>query len=319
MGQYAARRLLAMIPTLFILSLFVFFIMRVMPGDVALLMLAGPDSDQAFTQAQLEAMRARLGLDDPLVVQYLHWVRDLVLNQGGESMRTGKPVYEELARRLPLTIQLAIGSIVLAHVIAIPAGIFSALRRNTALDHGVRLFAILGLAIPNFWLGIMIILVLIRVFGYATPLGYVSPFEDPWRNFQQQVFPVIVLGTALSATLARMTRATMLEILREDYVRTARAKGLRGRHVVVRHALRNALLPVMTLSALQLGALISGTVIVERVFGLPGLGRFIVDAIFQRDYVIVQTIVLFFGLAYLVINLVTDIAYGLVDPRIRYS
>ncbi|MGH2587893.1 MAG: ABC transporter permease, partial [Dehalococcoidia bacterium] len=232
---------------------------------------------------------------------------------------TGEPDYDELARRLPLTLELAFFAILVAHLIAIPAGIFSALRRNSLMDHGVRIFAVTGLAIPNFWQGIMIILLLVTVFDYSIPLGYVSPFEDPWKNFQQLIFPTLVLGTALSASVARMTRASMLETLREDYVRTARAKGLRGSTVVLRHALRNSILPVMTLSALQLGALLSGAVVTERVFALPGLGRYIVDAIFQRDYIVVQTIVLLFGVVYMVVNLATDLAYAVVDPRIRYK
>lgn len=318
MGGYTVRRLLAIIPTIFLISVFIFFIMRVMPGDVARLLLSGPDSDQSYTEEELQEVRDRLGLNDPLPVQYVNWVNDLVFNKGGDSLFTGEPVYDEVGRRLPLTLELTIGSILVAHLIAIPAGVFSALRRNSLMDHGVRIFAVTGLAIPNFWLGIVIILLLVNTFNYSIPLGYVSPFEDPWKNFQQHIFPVIVLGTALSASVARMTRATMLETLREDYVRTARAKGLHGNTVIMRHVLRNSILPVMTLSALQVGALIGGTVVTERVFALPGLGRYIVDAIFQRDYIVVQTIVLFFGIAYMLINLATDLAYALVDPRIRY-
>jgi peptide/nickel transport system permease protein len=318
-GKYTLRRLLATIPTLILLSIFVFGIMRVMPGDVATLILGGPDSDQTFTEEQLQQVREELGLDDPLVVQYVNWVGDLLFRRGGESLWTREPVYNELVARMPLTIQLTIGAIVIAHVIAIPAGIVSALRQNTVADHSVRLFAIVGLAIPNFWLGILVIALLINVFSWSVPLGYVSPFEDPWRNFQQLVFPALVLGTALSATIARMTRATVLEVLREDYVRTARAKGLRENRIVVRHILRNAMLPVMTLSALQVGALLSGTVITESVFALPGIGRYLVDAIFRRDYIVVQTIVLWLGVLYVMINLVTDLAYAVVDPRIRYS
>jgi peptide/nickel transport system permease protein len=319
MGAYTARRLLAIIPTIFLISLFVFFIMRIMPGDVAYLLLGGPDSNQAFSEEELNEVRDRLGLNDSLPVQYVHWLEDLVLHKGGNSLFSGEPVYDELARRLPLTVQLAIYSILVAHLIAIPAGIFSALRRNSVMDHGVRLFAITGLAIPNFWQGILIILLLVRVFDYSIPLSYANPFEDPWRNFQQLIFPTLVLGTALAASVARLTRASMLESLREDYVRTAHAKGLQGRAVVLRHVLRNSILPVMTLSALQMGALLSGTVVTERVFALPGVGRYIVDAIFQRDYIIVQTIVLLFGIVYMLINLATDLAYAVVDPRIRYK
>jgi len=318
MGQYAIRRLLAMIPTVILLSILVFSAMRVMPGDVALLMLAGPNSDQAFTEEQLEEVRKELGLNKPVPVQYINWVGDLFFARGGDSLVNDKPVYDEILRRLPLTAQLTVTSILVAHLIAIPAGVISALRRNTASDYFVRVFAMLGLAIPNFWFGIMVILILLNVFNYAIPLGYVSPFEDPVKNFQQQIFPTLILGTALSASITRMTRATVLEVMREDYVRTARAKGLKQSQIVVRHALRNSMLPVMTLSALQLGFLISGSVIIERVFSLPGLGRYLVDAIFQRDYIVVQTIVLLFGIVIMIINLLTDLAYGLVDPRIRY-
>jgi len=318
MGQYAIRRLLAMIPTVILLSILVFSAMRVMPGDVALLMLAGPNSDQAFTEEQLEEVRKELGLNKPVPVQYINWVGDLFFARGGDSLVNDKPVYDEILRRLPLTAQLTVTSILVAHLIAIPAGVISALRRNTASDYFVRVFAMLGLAIPNFWFGIMVILILLNVFNYAIPLGYVSPFEDPVKNFQQQIFPTLILGTALSASITRMTRATVLEVMREDYVRTARAKGLKQSQIVVRHALRNSMLPVMTLSALQLGFLISGSVIIERVFSLPGLGRYLVDAIFQRDYIVVQTIVLLFGIVIMIIKRLTDLAYGLVDPRIRY-
>jgi peptide/nickel transport system permease protein len=204
-------------------------------------------------------------------------------------------------------------------VIAIPAGVISAIRRNSVTDYGVRLFAIMGLAVPNFWLGILVILMLLHVFSWAIPVGYVSPFDDPMRNFKQFVFPIVVLGTASSATVARMTRATMLEVLREDYVRTARAKGLREDRVIIRHVLRNSILPVITLSALQLTTLIGGSVIIEVVFTLPGIGRYLVSAINQHDYIVVQTIVLLLGALYMVVNLVTDLTYALVDPRIRYS
>ena len=318
MGQYAIRRLLAMIPTVFLLSILVFYAMRVMPGDVALLMLAGPNSDHRLSPRSSSKPCADLGLNDPLPVQYMNWVGDLVLHRGGDSLINDKPVYDEILRRLPLTAQLTVTSILVAHLIAIPAGVISALRRNTGSDYFVRIFAMLGLAIPNFWFGIMVILILLNVFNYAIPLGYVSPLEDPFKNFQQQIFPTLILGTALSASITRMTRATVLEVMREDYVRTARAKGLKQSQIVIRHALRNSMLPVMTLSALQLGFLISGSVIIERVFSLPGLGRYLVDAIFQRDYIVVQTIVLLFGIVIMMINLLTDLAYGLVDPRIRY-
>lgn len=318
MGQYIIRRLIAMIPTLFVLSVFVFFIMRIMPGDVALLMLAGPEGEGAVSEEALEELRQSLGLNDPLPVQYVAWIRDLIVGGGGDSLWTKKPVYSEIAARLPATAQLTVLAIILGHVIAIPAGVISALKRNSLSDYFVRVASILFLAVPNFWLGIMIIVVMLYFFSWAIPPGYVTPFEDPVRNFKQMIFPTIVMGTALSATVARMTRATTLEVLREDFVRTARAKGLSENRVLVRHVLRNSILPVMTLSALQVGALLSGTVVVETVFSLPGIGRYLISSVQQRDYIVVQNLVLMFGALYMIINLLTDLAYAVVDPRIRF-
>jgi peptide/nickel transport system permease protein len=318
-GRYALRRIVVMIPTLFLLSVFIFSMMRVLPGDVAQLMLIGPSGGAAPTPEELERVRRDFGLNDPLPVQYANWIRDLLVNQGGRSLWSGEFVYTELGRRMPVTLQLGVFALVLGHIIAIPAGIISALKRNTPVDYGVRFIAIIGVAVPNFWLGLLIILLLFHVFSYAIPVGYVSIFEDPSRNFQQFFFPVIVLGASLSATVSRMTRATMLEVMREDYVRTARAKGLAENRVVVRHMLRNSILPVMTLSALQLGTLLSGTVIVEQVFTLPGVGRYLLTSIVQHDYIVVQTVVLLFAALFMVINLITDLAYAVVDPRIRYS
>ena len=309
-----------MIPTAFALSLFIFIMMRVMPGDVATLILVGAEGlGESPDPAAVEAIRIQLGLDKPLPLQYVVWVGDLFFNQGGDSLWSGQPVFAELARRIPMTAELAIASIIMAHLIAIPAGVISAVVRNSWLDYLVRIIAIVGTAIPNFWLGILMILGLTYFFSWSIPLGYASILSDPWENIQQLFFPTIVLGTALSATLARMTRATVLEVLGEDYVRTARAKGVAERTVLVRHVLRNSLLPVITLSGLQLGGLIGGTVVIETVFALPGIGRFLVNAIFRRDYVVVQSIVLLFGLSYMFVNLATDVAYAALDPRIRYD
>jgi peptide/nickel transport system permease protein len=282
-------------------------------------MLIGPESGAAPTPEELERVRTDLGLNDPLPVQYLNWVRDLFINKGGDSIWTGQPVYDELARRMPVTLELGLAALVVGHVIAIPAGVISALRRGTSLDFSVRFIAILGIAIPNFWLGVLIILALYHFFSYAIPVGYVSIFEDPSRNLQQFIFPILVLGTSLSATVSRLTRATMLEVMREDYIRTARSKGLAESRVVVRHMLRNSILPVMTLSALQLGTLLSGTVIIERVFTLPGIGFYLLNSIVEHDYIVVQTVVLLFAALFMFVNLVTDLAYAIVDPRIRYS
>ncbi len=319
MGRYALRRILVMIPTLFLLSVFIFSMMRILPGDVAQLMLIGPSGGAAPSPEEIERVRTDFGLNDPLPVQYLNWVRDLLINQGGTSLWTGNSVYDELGRRMPVTLQLGLFALVLGHVIAIPAGIISAVKRNTPTDYSVRLLAIIGVAVPNFWLGLLVILFLYHALGYAIPVGYVSIIDDPWRNFQQFLFPVVVLGASLSATVSRMTRATMLEVMREDYIRTARSKGLTEQRVIMRHMLRNSILPVMTLSALQLGTLLSGTVIVEQVFTLPGVGRYLLSSIVQHDYVVVQTVVLLFAALFMLVNLVTDLAYALVDPRIRYS
>jgi peptide/nickel transport system permease protein len=252
-------------------------------------------------------------------VQYADWLLGLITLDAGKSLWSSEPVFRELGRRMPLTVELALMATVFSILIAIPTGVLSAVRQGTWVDYTNRVFSIAGLSLPNFWVGTLIVLFLVYVFNWAPPLGYVSPFEDPWKNFQQLIWPALALGYSQAAIISRMMRSSLLEVLREDYVRTARSKGLADWTVIIRHAIRNALLPVITLSAIQFGYVLGGTTVMETVFNLPGVGRFLVDAIGHRDYPVVQTLVLMFALIFIVINLVVDILYTKLDPRIRYT
>ena len=320
MKAYLIRRVLGLLPILLGLSLLVFFIMRMLPGDVAMMILAGDVDDVGHVDPEaLEVLREQLGLNKPLIVQYFSWVGGLLTLDAGNSLWSGRPVFQEIGERLPLTAELAALAMVISIVIALPLGILSALRQDTWLDYLFRTFSIAGLAVPNFWLGTLIILFLSVWFGWAPPLGYVGFFEDPWVNIQQLFWPALVVGYGNAAILARMTRSTMLEVLREDYIRTARSKGLDQNTILTVHALKNAMLPVLTLAAISLGHLLNGTVILETIFTLPGIGRYLIDAIFNRDYPVVQTIVMLLGVLFVALNLITDILYGVLDPRIRYE
>ncbi len=320
MKAYLIRRVLGLLPILLGLSLLVFFIMRMLPGDVAMMILAGDVDDVGHVDPEAVAViREQLGLNKPLIVQYFSWVGGLLTLDAGNSLWSGRPVFLEIGERLPLTAELAALAMVISIVIALPLGILSALRQETWLDYMFRTISIAGLAVPNFWIGTLIILFLSVWFGWAPPLGYVGFFEDPWVNIQQLFWPALVVGYGNAAILARMTRSTMLEVLREDYIRTAWSKGLDLNTILTVHALRNAMLPVLTLAALSLGHLLNGTVILETIFTLPGIGRYLIDAIFNRDYPVVQTIVLLLGVLFVVLNLITDILYGVLDPRIRYE
>jgi peptide/nickel transport system permease protein len=256
-------------------------------------------------------------LDRPFPVRYLFWLRGVVRGDLGESLRMQQPVRALIADKLPVTLELACLAIVIALAIGIPAGVISAVRRGTAWDYGANVVALWGLSTPNFWLGIMLILLFSVTLGWLPASGYVSPFED-WRaNLASMIMPAFVLGNAIAAVLMRHTRSAMLQVLSSDYVRTARAKGVRERDVVLKHALRNALIPIITLGALEFGTLLSGAVLTEQVFTIPGFGKLIVDAVFNRDYAVVQGVVLFTATAYIVLNLVADVAYAVVNPRIR--
>jgi peptide/nickel transport system permease protein len=318
MRTYILRRILLMIPTLLGAVTLIFLIMRLLPGDVALYIL-GSDESSEMNREALQRIRSELGLDQPLIVQYGEWVWKALRFDFGNSYWTRQPVIEELGRRYPMTASLAFFSLILGTLIAIPIGVLSAVRQDTMVDYAARIFSIAGLSIPSFWLAILIILGLVHYFKWLPPLDYAPFWVDPWLNFKQLAFPALVTGYRLSAIGARMTRSSILEVLREDYVRTARAKGVKEYLVVLRHALKNALLPVITIIGIELLVLFGGLVVIETVFTIPGIGRFLVDAITHRDYPSIQALVFVFSAFVLVINLLVDIVYGLLDPRIRYA
>jgi peptide/nickel transport system permease protein len=316
MRAYLATRLLLIVPTLLGVASLVFVIMRVIPGDVALLILGG-DSAQ-IDRAQLAAMHRQLGLDQPLVVQFWTWLSGVLRLDFGTSLWTGRPVLEELLIRLPLSLELAVLATMVAVLISIPFGMLAAVRQDTWVDYLVRVISIGGLAIPSFWAGILVILLLVLYFGWGPPLVYTPPWVDPWANFQQMVWPVLTVGYRYAAVTTRMTRSTLLEVLREDYIRTAWAKGLRQRAIVIRHALKNAMLPVITLIGTEFAFLIGGLVVTETVFTLNGVGRFVVDAVAHRDYPVVQALVFVIAFGFVIVNLLIDLTYAWFDPRIRY-
>lgn len=314
MYRYLMSRLMLLLISLFGLTILVFVLLRVVPGNVAVF-IAGPDA----SVAQVEQLRAELGLDDALPVQYARWLAKVVQGDLGRSLFTHETIAHALQLRLPVTFQLGGLSLVLAVLLSFPAGIISAVKADSWTDQSLRLLTIVGLAIPHFWLATMTIVLGARWFNWIPPIGYVSLFDDPWRNFQQFALPTIILGTGLAASLARMMRSSMLEVVHEDYIRTARAKGLDTYTIIRRHMLKNALIPVVTLFGIQAGTVVGGTVILESIFNLPGMGRLVIEAINRRDYPIVQGVVLAFGTFVLVVNLLTDVIYTWLDPRISYS
>jgi len=309
------RRLLAAIPVLVLSSLIVFGLMRVMPGD-ALVALMGESGNVG--ERELKKLRKDLGLDRPYHEQYLIWVWQMVSLNPGDSIFTNEPIPVALKKSIPVTLELATLALILGLAIAIPVGVLSATRQDKPADYVGRVVAVSGLSFPDFWLGTLVITFAAIWFRWIPPLGYVSIWDDPWRNLQQFLLPAAVLGFRLSAATMRMTRSTVLEVLREDYVRTAWAKGLAGRMVVYKHALKNALIPVVTIVGGQLGTLLAGTVVVETIFALPGMGRLTVEAILYRDYPVVQTNVMLVAGVLVTLNLLVDLTYALLDPRIRY-
>ena len=318
MATYIVRRILLMIPTLLGAVTLIFLLMRLLPGDVALYILGSGESSEINKQA-LQQIRQDLGLDQPLIVQYGRWLWGAVRLDFGNSYWTRQPVTDELKRRYPITANLAVMSLLLGTLIAIPVGVLSAVRQDTLADYAARVFVIAGLSLPNFWLAILVILGLVHYFQWLPPLDYAPFWADPWQNFKQLVFPALITGYRLSAIGARMTRSSILEVLRDDYVRTARAKGLREYVVVLKHALRNALLPVITIIGLELLTLFGGLVVIETVFTIPGIGRYLVDAITHRDYPSIQAVVFMISVFVVTVNLLVDIVYGFLDPRIRYG
>jgi peptide/nickel transport system permease protein len=314
---YVTKRLLLIVPTLFGVAAVVFVIMRVIPGDVTLLILGGDQTGRIDPQ-QLAAMRHQLGLDQPIAVQFGTWLWSVLRLDFGTSLWTGQPVIEEVLIRLPLSLEAAILATIVSVLLAIPLGMIAAVRQDTWVDYAIRILSIGGQAIPSFWVGILVILFLVIYFGWGPPLEFTPPWVDPWANFQQLVWPVLTVGYRYAAVTTRMTRSTVLEVLREDYIRTAWAKGLRQRAVVIRHALKNAMLPVITLVGTEFAFLIGGLVVTETVFTLNGVGRFVVDAVAHRDYPVVQALVFLIALCFVVVNLLIDLTYAWFDPRIRY-
>jgi len=312
MLHFLPRRLLQLIPTLFLVSVIIFSLQQLLPGDPALVM-AGEEKDPEV----IAQIREQYHLDKPIPVQYGYWLAGVLQGDLGESMRIKKPVSELVAEKLPVTLQLASMAMLFALLIGIPAGILSAVRKGSGWDIGANVFALWGLSTPNFWLGIMLIFLFSVKLGWLPASGFVSPFEDLRLSLATTVLPAFVLGNAIAAVLMRHMRSAMLQAMSADYVRTARAKGLYERFVVLRHALRNALTPVITLGALEFGTLLSGAVLTEQVFSIPGFGKLIVDAVFNRDYAVVQGVVLVTATVYVLLNLLADVLYVLVNPRLR--
>jgi len=313
MTRIILRRLLVAVPTLILVSMLVFTLQKLLPGDPVLTM-AGEERDPAV----LEYLREKYRLNDPVPMQYLAWMGQVVQGDFGVSLRTDAPVTELIAQKLPVTIQLAAMAMVFALLIGIPAGIIAAVRKGTAVDYGANILALSGLSIPNFWLGIMLILLVSVEWRLLPASGYVPPSQDLWLSLKTMLMPAFVLGNALAATLMRHTRSAMLGVLRSDYIRTARAKGLLGPAVVLKHAFRNALVPIVTLVTLLFGELLAGAVLTEQVFTIPGFGKLIVDAVFNRDYAVVQGVVLCTAIGFIAMNLLADTLYILINPRLRH-
>jgi peptide/nickel transport system permease protein len=315
-GNYILRRLAMLIPTLLGMSILIFLMLRLLPGDVVDIMM-GTDV-QGGAEAR-ERLRESFGLADPLPIQYINWIGGMFQGDFGESMRTGRPVTDILLSALPITLQLALFAVIIATVVAIPLGVISAIKRDTALDFGARVSGLIGLSIPNFWLATLLLLATSTLFGWTPSRSYISPLEDPWGNFQQMFLPAFALSVQMMAIITRMTRTSMLEVLNQDFIRTARAKGLGESVVVYRHALRNSMIPVITVIGFQLGSLMGTAAIVEVIFGLNGVGNTLLQAIFNRDYPVVQAAVLYLAVAFVLINLIVDILYVFIDPRIKQT
>jgi peptide/nickel transport system permease protein len=314
--RYIIKRLLLMIPTLLSVAVIIFFLMRIVPGDIVELRFAG---ESAYAQKEnLDKERARLGLDKPLWTQFLTWMGGLLRLDFGTSMWTGAPISEEIRLRFALSLQLAIMATIVAILLAIPLGVIAALRQDTWVDYAVRIMSIAGLATPSFWLGIVFILGLLIIFKWLPPMVYTPFWVNPVQNLAQLIWPALAVGYRYSAVATRMTRSAMLEVLREDYIRTARAKGLWEKLILSRHALKNAMLPVLTVIALEFAFLIGGLVVTEQVFNLNGIGLLFVQAVAHRDYTLIQALVMLVAGIFIFVNFVMDVMYAWIDPRIRY-
>lgn len=319
MQQYIIKRVLLLIPTILLVTIIVFALIRVIPGDPALLVLVGPSGEGTFTEEQLQEMQRRLGTDRPVHEQYGVWMWGLLRGDLGNSIFYERPVTDQLGEAVPVTLELAVLGMLLSFIVAVPLGVVAALKQDTFVDHIAGLISFTGIGVPTFVVGVLIIYLLVTLFGWLPPLGYADLWSDPGKNLQQMIFPALALAFYNLAFTARVTRSSMLEVLREDYIRTARSKGLSERVVIFLHGLKNACLPVITVSGWQLARLMGGTVIIESIFLVPGMGRLLVESIFQRDYPLIQVEVLVIAAMILFVNLVVDIGYGLLDPRIRYG
>lgn len=317
MWSYTVRRLLLMLPTLFGGALLVFTLMNIVPGDIALLIIGGDQGGEIDPQ-ELQNLREHLGLTRPLYAQFFSWLWGAVQFDFGTSLWTGETILHELLIRLPLTIEVAVISTIISTIIAIPLGVLAAIRQDTWVDYAVRVFSIGGLAIPSFWTALMILLFLVLFFEWGPPIEFVWITDDPWENFKKMVWPIVTIGYRFAAVATRMTRSTVLEVMREDYIRTAWSKGLKERVVVLKHVLKNALLPVITIIGTELDVLLGGLVVTETVFTLNGVGGFLVDAIAHRDLPVVQALVLMSIVITVVVNLIVDLIYVWLDPRISY-
>jgi peptide/nickel transport system permease protein len=319
MGEYAVRRVLLFIPTLLVATVLVFTLFWIVPGDPALTILAGGEGDTgSVSPEQLQHMRQALGLDRPLYVQYGSWLWQVLQGDLGTSLWYKTPVWDQVQDRFLVTMELAVMAILLAFCVAVPLGVISAVKQDTGFDYLSRVFSGIGVALPTFWLGILIVYALAAFFQWLPPLGYATLWDDPLLNLQQLIFPAVTLAFHDLAFTARVTRSSMLEVMREDYLRTARAKGLIDLVVIGRHALKNALLPVVTISGYQFGRLLGGVVIVESIFVVPGMGTLLIDSIIHRDFIVLQAIVLLIAAVVLILNLLIDLMYGMLDPRIHY-
>ena len=322
MQAYIAKRTLLFVPTIIMVTIAIFVLLRVVPGDPAVMLLAGGEGggeENEYTQEQLTALRAKLGTDKPIVAHNGIWVWNMLQLDFGTSFFYETPVSEDLRQKFPVTLELSILATVLAIIVAVPLWVISAIKQDSLADYATRLITIVGVAIPNFWLAILMIFFLVLIFGWMPPIIYVSLWEDPTSNLKQLFFPAVALGFSNMDFIARVTRSAMLEEFREDYIRTARSKGLREAVVVFRHALKNALLPVVTISGYEFGRLMAGTIIIEVIFMVPGMGRLLVTSIFHRDFPMIQAVIVLITVLVLVLNMALDLLYAWLNPRIRYT
>ena len=317
--RYIVHRILLYVPILFLVTVLVFLLMRVIPGDPALLILAGTSGEGSFKKEDLANLRRELGTDRPLYVQYGSWLWGLLHGDLGRSLFYRTQIEKEISPRLPATLELALLAVLLSVVVAVPLGALSAVKQDSTLDYVARVFTFTGISIPIFVTGLVVVYLLVRLFNWFPPLGYATLWEEPWTNLQQMLFPALALAFFELNFTARVTRSAMLEVLREDYIRTARSKGLMERRVILVHALKNAALPIITVSAWSLARLLGGTIIIEKIFLVPGMGTLLLEAITARDYTLIQAIVLLYTLVVLTANLVVDLVYSWLDPRIRYA